>query len=513
MLIRIDEIRNIMIIKWPELSLVAIYVLMCFWGLSSEQTWDDDCMTRYYQVKNAFNEPEQFVSTWNHPLFTAIFAVPLQFGRDAIVYVMALISVLTCFVLYKSIEKQENSWLIIPFVAFQTFFFSLSTNALAEPIAALIVACGFYCYMKEKWLFFAVIGSLLPLARLELSPLLGIWVIILISRKKFGFLPIFIVPLLIWNFAGTYFYGDWAWLWNVTIGGEHTANRYGHKEFLYYFKRYIFIVGPVVFYFMLFFLLNRIRLIYENFKPQIFLWPLRDLYIPVQFILGFLIYVVFSWKMNMGNSAGFLRHLVALSPLAGLMAWYGFNAWSMLGRKNLFITELLIVFIGAMVSKKLLFHFILTPIFWYVPISIIIGLTMLRLIPNKNLVMAVITTVLVGYTLITEPPDANNNGERVAMGQVSDFLYKEARDRKTYSNHVWFYWKNDLDYYKHGRMTMQEIAQAKRGEFLVWENHYSNRLDGDVPFDSLYLNTDKYELLLTVTTKDNKFGSAVFGVL
>jgi len=207
-------------IKWPEVSLVAIYVLMCFWGLSSIQVWDDDAAVRYFQVKNAFNEPEQFVSTWNRPLFTAIFAVPFQFGRDAIVYVMALISVLTCFVLYKAIEKQDNSWLIIPLVAFQAFFFPISSNALAEPLAACIIATGFYSMMKEKWLLFSILGSLLPLARLELTPLLLVWAIILISRKKFGFLPIFVIPLLIWNFSGTYFYGDWAWLLNATINKD-----------------------------------------------------------------------------------------------------------------------------------------------------------------------------------------------------------------------------------------------------------------------------------------------------
>jgi len=487
-------------IKWAELSLVAIYCLMVFWGLSSEQVWDDDAATRYYQVKNAFNEPEQFVSTWNRPLFTAIFAIPLQFGRDVIVYVMAFISVLTCFVLYKAFEKQENSWLIIPFVAFQTFFFPLSTNALAEPLAACILAIGFYAYTKDKWLLFAVIGSLLPLARLELSPLLGVWAIILISRKKFGFLPIFLIPLLIWNFAGTYFYGDWAWLWNVTLGKEHLANRYGHKEFLYYFKRYIFIVGPVVFFFMLIG-------IWDAIKRKYYDW-----YVVVQFIAGFLIYVIFSWKVDMGNSAGFLRHLVVLAPLAGILAWTGFNTWLDLDRKKLFLVELAIVFIGAMVSQRLYFHFKLIGEFWYVPISIIIGLVMLRLIPNKKLIMVTTVTLLVGYTLITEPPDANDNGERVVMGQISDHLYENARGRKIYSNHIWLYWKNDMDYYKHGRMTMRDIAQAKKGEFLVWENHYSNRLAGDVPFDFLYQNP-QYELLLTITTKDERFASAVFGVL
>jgi len=486
-------------IKWPELSLVAIYVLMCFWGLSSEQTWDDDTMTRYYQVKNAFNEPEQFVSTWNRPLFTAIFAIPLQFGRDVIVYVMAFISVLTCFVLYKAFEKQENSWLIIPFVAFQTFFFPISTNALAEPLAACIIACGFYFYMKENWVAFAIIGSLLPLARLELSPLLGIWAIILISRKKFRFLPIFLIPLLIWNFAGTYFYGDWTWLWNVTLGKEHLANRYGHTTFLWYFQRYIFIVGPVVFFFMLIG-------IWDAIKRKYYDW-----FVVVQFIAGFLIYVVFSWKFDMGNSAGFLRHLVVLAPLAGILAWAGFNTWLDLDKKKLFLMELAIVFIGAMVSKKLIMHHFVGD-FWYVPISIIIGLVMLRMIPSKKVIMVTVVTLLVGYTLITEPPDANANIERKIMTEVSNFVYEKAGNRKTYSNHVWFYWANDIDYNKHGRMTMQDIAQAKRGEFLVWENHYSNRLAGDVPFDFLYQNP-QYELLLTITTKDERFASAVFGVL
>ena len=170
-----------------------------------------------------------------------------------IVFQMALISILCCYFLYKTaiINNIPNSYLIIPFTIFQTYYFPISFNALAEPIAAFIIALGIFLYTKKKYVAFALIGSLLPIARLELIPLLLLWIIILIQKKQLKIIPLLCLPLIIWNLAGTYFDGDLFWLYNQTIGSEQNENRYGHTSFWSYFHRYIFVVGPVVFYFLL----------------------------------------------------------------------------------------------------------------------------------------------------------------------------------------------------------------------------------------------------------------------
>ena len=44
-----------------------------------------------------------------------------------------------------------------------------------------------------------------------------------------------------------------------------------------------------------------------------------------QFVTGFMLYVIFSWKLNLGNAAGFLRNLVPLSPLVAIISLQGYN--------------------------------------------------------------------------------------------------------------------------------------------------------------------------------------------
>ena len=48
---------------------------MVIWGLLSDATWDDDCATRYYNARDAIQNPLQFISIWNRPLFVILFPI------------------------------------------------------------------------------------------------------------------------------------------------------------------------------------------------------------------------------------------------------------------------------------------------------------------------------------------------------------------------------------------------------------------------------------------------------
>ena len=168
--------------KWIILGLIAVYVLTVIWGLLSDATWDDDCATRYYNAREALQNPRQFISIWNRPLFIILFTLPLQLGKHMIVFQMAFISIISCYALYKTalIKQIPNAYLIIPFTVFQTYYFPISFNALAEPLAAFIISLGILFHTQKKYLAFTLVGAFLPLARLELSPLLLLWGFILL---------------------------------------------------------------------------------------------------------------------------------------------------------------------------------------------------------------------------------------------------------------------------------------------------------------------------------------------
>ena len=508
--------------EWVLVSLLGIYLLTVIWGLLADGTWDDDCVDRYYNTCQAFDHPQHFIGLWNRPLFVLLFALPVLLSKYAIITLMPAVSIITNYALYKAARLQNirNAYLVIPFLTFQAFYFPISFSALAEPLAACIMAMGLLFHIKKKYLAFVIVGSLLPLARLELSPLLVFWLIILIQQKHWKIIPLLIVPTLLWNFAGTYFSGDPIWLLSQIFGQGDTVNRYGQTTFWSYFQRYIFVVGPVVFYFLL------IGLFEQIYQRRL------NLFVSIQFLVGFAIYVVFSWKLSLGQAAGFLRHLISLSPLAAYLALSGFNHWinsadeNNTRIRNLFWSIIILLLTYAFLSKKLILHNLITPEAEYTNLLIISVLTLIfigaiyfsKSFNSKtfqNYIISTIIVLTVGYTLITEPPDKNSSEEREIMKLISDWYVEyDVHRYKTYANHGWFYYANTLERFsdQFGQVTLANLNSAPDSAVVIWENHYSQRLRGDVPLDSLR-NNPRFKEIHKLTSHETKFNAIVYQVI
>ena len=506
--------------KYILISLLGIYILMISWGLLSDSTWDDDCAMRYYNAKDALQNPRQFINIWNRPLFIILFALPVQLGKEMIIFQMAFISILTCYLLYKSaiINNISNAYLIIPFTAFQTYYFPISFNALSEPLSAFLLALGLYSYSKKNYFIFSISGSLLPLARLELSLLLLIWFIILIKEKQIKFIPVLFVPIAIWNFAGTYFDGDVFWLYNNTIGNSLEKNRYGNIGFWSYFHRYIFVIGPVIFYFLLIG-------IFESIYSKKF-----NLFIHIQFFLGFMIYVIFSWKLSLGQAAGFLRHLIVLSPLVSYIALNGYNYWidstNYKDRKNriLYYSIVVISLTYFFLSKKIISHHIISNNPEYYKLIIILTLFFIFIFLNyfsksiqinkftKLLIPLFVISITAGYTMITEPPNNHENQERQIMKKISEWYIDNNLDgKKTYANHIWFFYSTDLNRNSTNfeRVKKENLNNAKPNSIVIWESHYSHRLFGDVTLE-YFKNNSKFNEIARIISSDRRFGVIVY---
>lgn len=294
---------------------IGIYLLAEFvWYMLTDSPWDDDCVTRFYKTKQAIADPSSFLSRWTRPLFVILYFIPFQISKHFIL-LMPIYTAISVYFLYRACLKIKlpNTWLVVPFVLFQAYFYGTTRSSLAEPLAAIIICFGFYFLVEKKWLWFALIGGLLPLARLELSLLLIPWGLLMLKEKQWKYLLLLGLPTLLWNFGGTLLNGDPLWLYTETFGTDSGENRYGNTTFQHYFLRYIFVTGPVIFYFML------IGFFQDLFKRKI------NMFIHVQFLIGFFVYVLFSWKLSLGQAAGFLRHLIVLAPLVAVLALNGFN--------------------------------------------------------------------------------------------------------------------------------------------------------------------------------------------
>ncbi|MEY3443311.1 MAG: hypothetical protein RLZZ519_1592, partial [Bacteroidota bacterium] len=298
---------------WALLGIYAVISLL--WAFSTDAPWDDDCPTRFLNTRNALTDPIQFISVWNRPLWVLLFAIPAQLGKVSVPLLMTLISSLGAWMLWKGVAKLNvaHGWLVIALYIFQPFFFGTSRVALTEPLAATLICAGFYFLVHKKWGLYALMGGLLPLARLEMSVLLMIWLLPLVKERQWKAIVWMFAPMLVWNLVGGLLTGDFNYVFNQTFGLDKGVNRYGQTSFSHYFERYFYVTGPVVAMLLTLGFAFRLR------NKSVQTW------IDWQFLLGFLVYVMFSWKLSMGNAAGFLRNLVPLSPLAALIALDGFN--------------------------------------------------------------------------------------------------------------------------------------------------------------------------------------------
>ncbi len=475
---------------------ISLYLLYVVWGLSSNGTWDEDCPTRYYNTLAALTDPRMFISLWNRPLFILIFFLPVQLGKASIPILMSAISAFGAMMLFRSARalKMRNAFLAVPFLMLQPYFLGVGRDAMTEPLAAVIICIGLYFAVKKKWIAFALIGALLPLARTEMATLLPLWAMVLILNKQWKIIPLLAVGMIAWNLAGWLIDGDPLYIITQTLYGSPEENRYGHQPFNTYFTRYFYVIGPVIFFFL-------ILGITERIKSRSWQWLIMG-----QFVIGLLVYTLFAWKINLGQSAGFLRNLIPLSPLAAILALYGINFWF----RGMFLRKDRWIILGAAVAavaltaiffrNKIRIHHLLTTHFdpYNLPIVGFLGLITLLLVlfykgeknkRSQRVLLSGVCLLLAGHTLVTEPPDANMNPERDMIDEVVTAYQKLGLEQAplTFCSHGWFFWaghynKNDARFKP---MRLDDIHSAPAGSVVIWENHFSNRLGADVSLEAL----------------------------
>ncbi len=502
--------------KWFYIIAVLYCMIVMLWFFISPATWDEDCAVRYFNTLNAFNEPGNIVSIWNRPLWVLVFMVPVQLGKFMVPLVMSLFAVLSAYFIFQSalIKKIPYAILVVPFLLFQPFFFGVAKDAMTEPLAACIVAGGLYFLLKKRYLVFALLGSFLPLARTELVIFTAIWGLILLLEKQWKYIPLLGFGLVLWSVLGWMFRGDAMYVLNETIFKEAHENRYGNLEWWTYLRRYFYVLGPVVFYF---FVLGFIRH-----------WKKFDFFIYGQFIIGITLYTLFTTTINLGNSAGFLRNLVPLSPLAAIIALYGFNFWikglAKSNKTTLIVSTVLLAVVALFFRNELWKHHKVldTTHLTILPImSILVMLTFLLFVLVKrknalNLAKVGFFTVLVfgsSFTLLEEHPYKNMNTQRDAVMITSTIMESiDLDDRSIASNHGFLYWvlgENKFSH-KHAALTKEEVDQMLPGGIVVWDNHFGNRLGSDIPLSYLESDRNNYTELFRVMDDRAGFNMVVF---
>ncbi len=502
-------------IQPAALLLASGYFIYVLSGLLAEGTWDDDCISRYYNTRNAFSDYKVWISLFHRPLWVILFAIPVQLGYWVVPVIMSALCAITAYALYRSakIKGQQHAWFVIILLLFQPYFFGVGKDALTEPLAALLMALGYWALLKKQYRWFVICGALLPLARLEGVVLLAFWAIPLIRHKQWKHIPFLGAGMLAWNIAGMLFSASADPIWLVHEVLNRGEDPYGEVSFFAFMGRYYYVVGPVTFLFLVIGLL-------ETMLQRKF-----DLFIHGQFWCGILLYSILAgW--DTARSGGFLRHMIVVGPFAALIALDGFNHTLSLLQRARTRRRLAIYLAFVLVICWIWFrnhlegHHEYTDTFSWINfpslVVLVLGIVVLGFLSRTRIKMNLmpalgigISVMAVSFTLITEHPGASINPERQALHEViAIYRQTDLHSKALIASHPHFLKKINASQWKKNDVTRHNLLKAQEGTVVVWDGHYSTPRKGGL--NNTEIPGLGYIELFRVLATDNSYSVIVY---
>jgi hypothetical protein len=489
------------------LGLGAICLLVgLFYAFNSPGTYQDDDVDRYYMARQALSDPELLLHGWGMPMALALFAVPARIAGYAGVEVTTVV-ISTGAAVMLGLAAQAVGlafpWLAVLFLFFQPLFLELSYSALGEPMAALILSGVLWAWYRGRRDRAVVLSGFLPLARIDAGVLTVITLIAGWRHVGWGSRIGALVPVFLWNAAGFATTGELFYVFGA--GGTRPFHSLGP---LHYLQNPLAIVGSVTAFFFVWALVARGSGVDDADENN------RFPFFSVCLAAGHLLVLsILAWEsLPFGRSIGFLRHAVASAPAVALVAVWGVGSWLSLSPRRVVVRILFAavwtVMVAAFLSHELAGHAIVgeerLEYQWWITGSLgVVGLALVwkRLSSARPWIAAAVGALACALVLMTVRP-IELDPERKAIQAAVDYLGEFQMDKSVvHTNHPWFVFLTERDRYDKTLtplLTKEAIAEAKPGSLILWENHYGNRLTGDVPVGFLRENP-RFERLLELT--------------
>ncbi len=503
------------------LALLCLAVALVY-AARSPGTYQDDDIDRYYMARQVWKDPSLLADDWGMPVPLALFALPARLFGYAGVEATTAVAVAGAAALAGLAAEAAGvafPWLAVPFFFFQPLVLETSYGGLAEPMAALVMAALLWAWYAGRRDRAVLLAGLLPLARIEAGVLT--LVVLAAAWPRVGWkarLGAFF-PGAVWAVAGWALHGSP--LYVLGAGNERPLVSLGPLQ---YVRNGVVVIGAVVLFFFLWALAAALRS--GNRAPASSEAPAR---LPVLAVVLVVVDVVLlsllAWdKLPFGRSVGFLRHIAVVAPAVALVAARGAGDWSGLRPRPL---GLRIGFALAWTAVVALFgsHVLVGESFigpgrvewrWVVTALLAAGGVLVlfrpRLVPPRRVAIAA-GVGAAALALLTVRP-IGLDPERAAVKAATEQIDRLGLGNAVvYTNHPWFAFFSGRDRYDATRtpkLTRANLAGARPGSVVLWENHYGPRLWGDVP-DTLLRNDPHYERLMElVAGRERNFHVVVF---
>jgi hypothetical protein len=318
-----------------------------------------DACTHYQYARFALGEPHYLVNVWGRPFVTALHTIPATLWGVLGVRVTSLACALLIATIAWRIAKDlgyRYPALAFIFTLAQPLVFMHSFSELTELPFALLLALGFWAYCRKQWFVMALMIGLTPTARPEGFGFLVLAALALIAHRRWWWLIVLPMPLLIWTWAGWKLFGQpvytdalaqrvppsmhWL-LWLKHEWPYAQESTYASGRLLHFVAQLPALVSPLIFPFMLVGIIVslsplpdlcrslRTKLAPEDDDTHRARCQVLIAAIPLMILVG---HSVLYWRGKMASN-GELRYLIIVAPFWALLAATGWE-WTV-ARLNL----------------------------------------------------------------------------------------------------------------------------------------------------------------------------------
>jgi hypothetical protein len=311
--------------RWVPAGLALYGLLLLTIGLQFPGTYDaGDSVQHFLYAHWAFDHPEIVLDHWAKPVFTLISSPFAWFGFGGMKLLNCIFGVSTAWLAYKSAARlgYRLSFLAPLLVVAAPEFFLAQFSGLTEPMFAFALVLGVFLLLRGNFFWAAVLLSFLPFIRTEGFLLLPVFALYFIWHRRLKALPILVLGTVALSVIGwAVQYESITWVFTENPYTSNLAN-YGKGDWSHFVKQYIFVLGvPLFGLFWLGWLPWGLLLRRPNMRA---LTRERILLIYAPFTIYFGAHMVF-WATGTGHSLGMIRVMIAIQPLAAIIALGGLS--------------------------------------------------------------------------------------------------------------------------------------------------------------------------------------------
>lgn len=437
----------------PIILLITATMLIVVQRLSTGVDGETDSITHFQYARYAFKYPAFFLNHWGKPLFTILASPLAQFGyTGAVVFnlICGLLSAWFAYMISKRLEYR-HAWVAIIFTVFTPLYLFIMYTSLTEILFSLVLITAVYLFVSKRFIWSAIIISLIPFARTEGAMYIFLFMPALIWMKQYKALPFLFSGFVFFSILGLPQYHDFFWFFTKMPYTISSSALYGSGSFWYYFGMLDYTMNfPLIILSLtgLIYIILNIRAAFIG-HHEIKNVTLYFLILPA--IFGFILAQSYLWWRGLGVLASD-RFMACIFPLVAIIAVAGFD-WIMEKAKfNRFIYIILGTFIISLVAYK--------------PFAY-------NKLPMKTGINFVVMEQLA--TWLKSTPFSN----RKAF--YSDSMFPFYMDIDPFNTQKCF------KIYNYENIDPASLMQ--NGELLIWDAQFSG-YEGHLPFDSLLKNNN-----------------------